>query len=124
MTARPWEAPLNPALDAMAREVGARLSESIAAAYCDGYADGWRACRRAALAEPEAAKRQLTEMRTEAAGEAARVAYLRAQVERLSPEAAQARTLADALARAEEDVVALKREVAHLKKLAGLPEGM
>lgn len=124
MTARPWEAPLNPALDAMAREVGARLSESVAAAYRDGYADGWLTCRREALAQAGAAERQVMEMRTEAAGEAARVAYLRAEVDRLAPEAAQARTLADALALAEGEVASLRREVEHLKRLAGLPEGM
>lgn len=124
MTARPWEAPPLPALDEMAQEVGARVADSVLAAYRNGYADGWLTCRREALAEAGAAERQLTEMRIEAAGEAARVAYLRAQVERLSPEAAQARTLADALARAEGEVASLRREVAHLHKLAGLPEGM
>jgi len=44
--------------------------------------------------------------------------------DRLAPEAAQARTLAAALARAETEVDSLRREVEHLKRLAGLPEGM
>jgi hypothetical protein len=52
------------------------------------------------------------------------LAYLRGEVDRLAPEAAQARTLAAALARAETEVQSLRREVEHLKRLAGLPEGM
>ena len=121
---RPWDAPPSAALDALAQGVAASVAASVAAAYRDGYADGWLTCRREALAQAGAAERQVMEMRTEAAGEAARVAYLRAEVDRLAPEAAQARTLADALALAEGEVASLRREVAHLKRLAGLPEGM
>ena len=121
---RPWDAPPLQKLDETAALVGRNVADLLVASYRDGYADGWLTCRREALAQAGAAERQVMEMRTEAAGEAARVAYLRAEVDRLAPEAAQARTLADALALAEGEVASLRREVAHLKRLAGLPEGM
>lgn len=120
---RPWDAPDNARVDAAAAQVGETVADTIRGAYRDGYADGWFAAGREHAARVVELDRRILAMTIEAAGEAGRVAYLRGEVDRLAPEAAQARTLADALARAEEEVLALKREVAHLKRLAGLPEG-
>jgi hypothetical protein len=52
------------------------------------------------------------------------VAALSRHLDQLAPQAAQAQRLADALLWAEGDIASLKREVEHLKRLAGLPEGM
>ena len=124
MSAHPWEAPPSPALDALADGAGRTVSELVGASYRDGYADGWHAGQTEAVRRIAALDRRVTAMSIDAAGEAGRVAYLRGEVDRLAPEAAQARTLAAALARAETEVHSLRREVEHLKRLAGLPEGM
>ncbi len=121
---RPWDAPDNARVDAAAAQAGQTVADTIRGAYRDGYADGWFASGRESGARVVELDRRILAMTLDLAGEAGRVAYLRAEVDRLAPEAAQARTLAAALARAEEEVLALKREVAHLKRLAGLPEGM
>jgi hypothetical protein len=68
--------------------------------------------------------RRIMNMSLDFAGEGARVAALIRQLDELAPQAAQSQRLADALLWAEGDVASLKREVAHLKRLAGLPEGM
>ena len=124
MTAHPWTAPPSATLDAIAEQTGRAMVQTVRAAYADGYADGWHAGQREAATRVAALDRRVTAMSIDAAGEAGRVAYLRGEVDRLAPEAAQARTLAAALARAETEVQSLRREVEHLKKLAGLPEGM
>ena len=124
VTAHPWDAPPSPTLDAIAEHAGRVMVQTVRAAYADGHADGWHAGQREAVPRVAALDRRITAMSIEAAGEAGRVAYLRGEVDRLAPEAAQARTLAAALARAETEVGSLRREVEHLKRLAGLPEGM
>ena len=124
MTAHPWTAPPSATLDAIAEQTGRAMVQTVRAAYADGYADGWHAGQREAATRVAALDRRVTAMSIDAAGEAGRVAYLRGEVDRLAPEAAQARTLAAALARAETEVDSLRREVEHLKRLAGLPEGM
>lgn len=124
MSRHPWGAPPSPTLDAIADRAGAIVADTVRAAYADGYADGWHAGQREAAPRVAALDRRVTAMSIDAAGEAGRVAYLRGEVDRLAPEAAQARTLAAALARAETEVQSLRREVEHLKRLAGLPEGM
>jgi pimeloyl-ACP methyl ester carboxylesterase len=124
VTAHPWTAPPSATLDAIAEQTGRAMVQTVRAAYADGYADGWHAGQREAATRVAALDRRVTAMSIDAAGEAGRVAYLRGEVDRLAPEAAQARTLAAALARAETEVQSLRREVEHLKKLAGLPEGM
>lgn len=120
----PWDAPQHPGVDNLSAKVGETVTGTIRAVYRDGYADGWFAAGRESGARVVELDRRILAMTIEAAGEAGRVAYLRSEVDRLAPEAAQARTLAEALARAEEEVLMLKREVEHLKRLAGLPEGM
>lgn len=124
MTAHPWTAPPSATLDAIAEQTGRAMVQTVRAAFADGYAQGWFASQAEAAPRIAALDRHITAMSIEAAGEAARVAYLRGEVDRLAPEAAQARTLAAALARAETEVASLRREVEHLKRLAGLPEGM
>lgn len=124
MTAHPWTAPPSATLDAIAEQTGRAMVQTVRAAFADGYAQGWFASQTEAAPRIAALDRRVTAMSIEAAGEAGRVAYLRGEVDRLAPEAAQARTLAAALARAEGEVASLKREVEHLKRLAGLPEGM
>ncbi len=124
MSAHPWTAPPSATLDSLAEHTGRVMVQTVRAAYADGYADGWHAGQREAVSRVAALDRRVTAMSIDAAGEAGRVAYLRGEVDRLAPEAAQARTLAAALARAETEVQSLRREVEHLKKLAGLPEGM
>jgi pimeloyl-ACP methyl ester carboxylesterase len=124
VTAHPWTAPPSATLDAIAEQTGRAMVQTVRAAYADGYADGWHAGQREAATRVAALDRRVTAMSIDAAGEAGRVAYLRGEVDRLAPEAAQARTLAAALARAETEVDSLRREVEHLKRLAGLPEGM
>lgn len=121
---RPWDAPPLPKLDETAALVGRNVADLLIASYRDGYADGWHTAHREASQRIAELDRRIIAMTLDLGGESGRVAYLRGEVDRLAPEAAQARTLADALARAEEEVASLKREVAHLKKLAGLPEGM
>ena len=121
---RAWDAPPLPKLDETAALVGRNVADLLIASYRDGYADGWFAAGRESGARVVELDRRILAMTLDLAGESGRVAYLRGEVDRLAPEAAQARTLADALARAEEEVASLRREVAHLKKLAGLPEGM
>ena len=120
----PWEAPASLARDRLVSHATAAATWVIEAAHSSGYADGWHAAHREASERIAELDRRILAMTLDLGGESGRVAYLRGEVDRLAPEAAQARTLAAALARAEEDVASLKREVAHLKRLAGLPEGM
>jgi len=124
VSAHPWNAPPSATVDALAEHTSGAVAQTVRAAYADGYFDGWHAGQREAATRVAALDRRVTAMSIDAAGEAGRVAYLRGEVDRLAPEAAQARTLAAALARAETEVQSLRREVEHLKKLAGLPEGM
>lgn len=125
MTARqPWDAPPSPTLDAICERAGAMVADTVRAAYADGYASGWLTCRREMGERVAELDRRIVEMRIEGAGVRAQVAYLDGACSRMAGEAAQARTLAEALARAEGEVQALRREVVHLKQLAGLPEGM
>jgi pimeloyl-ACP methyl ester carboxylesterase len=122
--AHPWNAPPSATLEAIAEQAGRAMVQTVRAAYADGYADGWHAGQREAAPRVAALDRRVTSMSIDAAGEAGRVAYLRGEIDRLAPEAAQARVLAAALGRAETEVQSLRREVEHLKRLAGLPEGM
>lgn len=125
MTARPpWDVPAPPKVQAIADQAGAAVAQTVAAAYSDGYAQGWLTCRSEMGERVAEYDRRALEMRIDLAGVQAQVAYLDAACKKLAPAAAQARTLAEALARAEGEVQALRREVAHLKQLAGLPEGM
>lgn len=125
MTARqPWDAPPSPARDAIADRAGAMVAETVRAAYADGYAAGWLTCRREMSERVAELDRRITAMSIEAAGLRAEREFLGAELRRQLLHAEQARTLAAALARAETEVASLRREVEHLKRLAGLPEGM
>jgi len=125
VTARqPWDAPLSPTLDASAERAGAMVADTVRTAYADGRFAGWLACRREMyerLAELDA---RIIEMRIEAAGVRAERDYLVVEWQRQQAEVDRAGTLAGALVRAEHEVATLRREVAQLKGLAGLPEAM
>jgi len=125
VTARqPWDAPLSPTQAAIAERAGAMVADTVRTAYADGHFAGWLACRREMyerLAELDA---RIIEMRIEAAGVRAERDFLLGEWQRQQAEVGRAGTLAGALVRAEGEVATLRREVAQLKGLAGLPEAM
>jgi hypothetical protein len=120
----PWSAPPSPAQDRLVERIASTVEESIRSAYADGYSKGWLDCHAGMSLRLAEMDRRIMNMSLDFAGEGARVAALIRQLDELAPQAAQSQRLADALLWAEGDVASLKREVAHLKRLAGLPEGM
>jgi hypothetical protein len=123
-TPSPWNPPPNPARDHLIAHVASTVTEAIGSAYSDGYSSGWLDCHAGMSARLAEMDRRLLNMTLDRAGESGRVAALSRHLDQLAPQAAQAQRLADALLWAEGDIASLKREVEHLKRLAGLPEGM
>jgi hypothetical protein len=124
MTYCPWPPPADPVTARWADHAASSVRDSMIRVEREGYRRGWLHCHRELAPRLAEADRRADRAREDTALAERDAERLRAEVERLQAATVELRRLSGALCLAEAELQSARREVAHLRRLAGLPEGM
>lgn len=124
MTYCPWPPPADPVTARWAEHAASSVRDTVTRVEREGYRRGWLHCHRELAPRLAEADRRADRAREDTALAERDAERLRAEVERLQAATVELRRLSGALCLAEAELQSARREVEHLRGLAGLPEGM
>lgn len=124
MTYCPWPPPVDPVTARWSEHAASSVRDTVTRVEREGYRRGWLDCHRDLSPRLAEADRRADRARGEAVVAEREAARLREDVARLQAATVELRRLSGALCLAEAELQSARREVAHLRRLAGLPEGM
>lgn len=124
MTYCPWPPPVDPVTARWSEHAASSVRDTVTRVEREGYRRGWLDCHREVSPRLAEADRRADRAREDTALVERDAERLRAEVERLQAATVELRRLSGALCLAEAELQSARREVAHLRRLAGLPEGM